>query len=91
MRTTVPGWVYKPFGLVVSVLGGLLAGALFKRLWRAVMHEDETPEATDPDRGWAEIATAAAIEGAVFGGVRAIVDRAGAAGFARATGAWPAS
>jgi hypothetical protein len=83
-------YAYKPFGLLVSVLGGIAAGALFKRLWRAVTDEDEAPQATDPDRGWGEIATAAAIEGAIFGGVKAVIDRAGATGFARATGQWPA-
>jgi hypothetical protein len=32
---------------------------------------------------------AAAAEGAVFGGVKALIDRAGATGFAWLTGAWP--
>jgi hypothetical protein len=32
---------------------------------------------------------AAAAQGAVFGGVKALVDRAGATGFAWLTGAWP--
>jgi len=81
--------IYKPFGLLASVLGGLLAGALFKRIWRAVTDEDDSPDATDQDRGWGEILAAAAIEGAVFGGVKAAVDRAGATSFARATGTWP--
>jgi hypothetical protein len=81
--------LYKPFGLLISVLGGLLAGALFKQVWRAVAGEDDSPDAKDRDRGWAEIVGAAAIEGAVFGTVKAVVDRAGAKGFERATGVWP--
>jgi Protein of unknown function (DUF4235) len=81
--------VYKPFGLLLSVLGGVIAGALFKRAWRAVKHEDDSPDAKDLDRGWAEILAAAAVQGAVFGTVKAITDRAGATGFARATGVWP--
>jgi predicted metal-dependent enzyme (double-stranded beta helix superfamily) len=80
---------YRPFGLLISVLGGLLAGALFKQIWRAVAHEDDTPDAKDQDRSWGEIVAAAAIEGAVFGTVKAVVDRAGATGFERATGVWP--
>ena len=28
--------LYKPLGLLVSVLGGVIAGALFKRVWKAV-------------------------------------------------------
>ena len=31
----------------------------------------------------------AAVHGAVFGTVKALLDRAGAKGFERATGAWP--
>ena len=81
--------LYKPVGLVVSVLGGVIAGALFKRVWKAVADEDEAPEATDARRGWAEVVAAAAAQGAVFGGVKAAIDRAGATGFAHVTGAWP--
>jgi hypothetical protein len=81
--------LYRPFGLLISVLGGLLAGVLFKQIWRAVAHEDDTPDAKDQERGWGEIVAAAAIEGAVFGTVKAVVDRAGASGFERATGVWP--
>jgi hypothetical protein len=81
--------VYKPFGLIVSVLGGLLASALFTRVWRAIADEDESPHAKDRDRGWYEVLLAAVIQGALFGGVKALVDRAGATGFARATGTWP--
>ena len=81
--------IYKPFGLVVGVVGGLVARAIFKRVWSAVGHEDEAPKATDEDKCWGEVIAAAAAEGAVFGGVKALVDRAGATGFARLTGAWP--
>jgi Protein of unknown function (DUF4235) len=81
--------LYKPFGLMLSVLGGLAAGAIFKRLWARVAQEDEPPEATDADKGWSEIIAAAAVQGAVFGGIKAAIDRAGATGFARLTGRWP--
>jgi hypothetical protein len=80
---------YKPFGLIFSVLGGIVAGMIFKRIWGAVGDEDEAPEATDETRGWGEVLVAAAAEGAVFGGVEALVDRAGATGFAHLTGSWP--
>lgn len=81
--------LYKPVGLLLSVFGGLVAGAIFKRIWARVAHEQDSPNATDRDRGWAEVIAAAAIQGAVFGTVRAITDRAGATGFERATGVWP--
>lgn len=81
--------LYKPFSVVISVLGGVLAGIVFKRIWRAVAGEDDSPDATDRDRSWTEILTAAALEGAVFGAVKAAFDRAGATGFERVTGSWP--
>jgi Protein of unknown function (DUF4235) len=81
--------LYKPFGLIFSILGGVLAGALFKRVWSAVGHEEEAPKATDESKGWGEVVVAAAAQGAVFGGVKALIDRAGATGFAHITGAWP--
>jgi hypothetical protein len=81
--------VYKPFGLIVSVLGGVLASALFSRVWAAIAQEDQSPDSTDRDRSWPEILTSAALQGAMFGLVKAAVDRAGATGFAHATGTWP--
>ena len=81
--------LYKPLGLVVSILGGIVAGAVFKRVWRAVAHEEEAPKATDEGKGWGEVVAASAAEGAVFGTVKALIDRAGATGFAWVTGSWP--
>ena len=81
--------VYKPMGMVVSVLGGLAASSIFKRVWKLVSGEDETPTATQRHRAWSETLVAALLQGAIFGLVKAFVDRAAAAGFQRATGAWP--
>jgi hypothetical protein len=81
--------LYKPLGLIVSVLGGLVAGTIFKRVWGAVAHEEKAPEATDASKGWGEVIAAATVEGAVFGGVKAAIDRAGATGFQHLTGSWP--
>lgn len=81
-------FVYKPFGLVFSVLGGVLAGALFKRVWASVGHSQE-PDATRAGRSWREVVLAAALEGAVYSAVKAAVDRGGAVAFEKATGTWP--
>ncbi len=81
--------LYKPIGMVVSVIGGLIASVLFKRMWKLIAHDDETPAATQRRRTWTEVLAAAALQGAIFGLVKALMDRAGATGFARATGAWP--
>jgi hypothetical protein len=81
--------LYKPIGLLFRVLGGLVAAAIFKRIWRVAADEDEAPKATDGRRSWREVTAAAGAQGAVYAGVKAVIDRAGAAGFARLTGSWP--
>ena len=82
-------WVYKALGLVVSLLASLLAGAIFKRLWKLTPGSDEVPEATDERSGWGEILVAAAIQGAIFALIKAVFDRATAEGVRQFTGDWP--
>jgi hypothetical protein len=81
--------LYKPASMVVSVLGGLLAGAIFRRVWKVAAREDNAPKATDAERGWREILLAAAIQGAIFAVVKAAVDRGAAEGTRKLTGVWP--
>ncbi len=81
--------LYKPLGLLVSVLGGILAGAVFKKVWPAVSGQEEAPEATSPEHSTKEVLLAALVQGAVFGLVKAAVDRAGAKGFKELTGSDP--
>jgi Protein of unknown function (DUF4235) len=81
--------LYKPISIAVSVLGGVLAGAIFKRVWRAAAGEDEAPKATDAQRSWREVLLAATLQGAIFAVVKAAVDRAAAEGTRKLTGVWP--
>ena len=81
--------LYKPFGIVASVLGGMLAGAIFKRVWKLAAREDEAPEATDAQRGWGEVLIAATLQGAIFALVKAATDRGAATITRRLLGFWP--
>ncbi len=81
--------LYKPVGMLVSVLGGMLAGAIFKRVWKITAREDDAPKATDAGRSWREILLAAALQGAIFALVKAAVDRAAAEATRKVTGVWP--
>ena len=81
--------IYKPISLGTSILAGLLADAIFKRVWRLAAHQDEAPQATDAQRSWVEVLAAAALQGAVFSLVRAAVDRGAAEGTRKLTGSWP--
>ncbi|MGX1548919.1 DUF4235 domain-containing protein [Streptomyces adustus] len=80
---------YKPVGLVLGVLGGMIAASLFKRTWKLVGQDGDAPDATDEERAWAEILAAAVLQGAIFGGVKAAVERGGATATRRLTGTWP--
>jgi hypothetical protein len=80
---------YKPVGLALGALSGMAAGALFKQAWKMIGDDQDAPDATDEDRGWSEVLIAAALQGAIFAGVKAAVDRGGAAAARRLTGTWP--
>ncbi|MFH8369450.1 DUF4235 domain-containing protein [Streptomyces sp. NPDC018031] len=80
---------YKMLSLLFGVLGGIVAGAVFKQVWKVVGREEDAPQATDEERTWREVLPAAALQGAIFAMVKAVVNRGGAAGFRRVTGTWP--
>ena len=54
--------LYKPVDLIASMVGGLLAGLIFKRVWKLIGQGD-APEPTDERRGWGEILLAAMLAG----------------------------
>lgn len=82
--------MYRPLGMAFGAAGGVLAGAVFRRVWRLVDDKQDAPSPTDEDRGWREVLVASALQGMIFAMVRAAVDRSGAAGVRRLTGTWPA-
>jgi uncharacterized protein DUF4235 len=81
--------LYKAIGMGVSVLGGILASAIFRRVWREATDEDEAPSATDARRSWSEVLIAAALQGAIFAVVKAVLDRGTATAARELTGTWP--
>jgi Protein of unknown function (DUF4235) len=80
---------YKPVGLLLGIGAGALAGFVFKEVWKLASGDDDAPNATDEDRGWGEILAAAALQGAIFAVVKALVDRGGATSVRKITGEWP--
>jgi hypothetical protein len=78
--------LYTPLSIASSVGGGLLAGRIFTEIWQRVSPSDqEPPDPKDLDRSGREAITAAALQGLVFGLVRAAVDRASAKGYKAVT------
>ena len=81
--------LYKPVSVLVTVLGGVVAGAIFKRVWKLAAGEEEAPKATDIRRGYREVLLAAALQGAIFALVKAILERSAAEGTRKLTAFWP--
>ncbi|MFE3036462.1 DUF4235 domain-containing protein [Streptomyces canus] len=80
---------YKPVGMAMGAVSGVVAGSVFKQVWKRLGHDEDAPDATDEQRTWREVLTAAVLQGAIFAGVKAAVDRGGATATRRLTGTWP--
>lgn len=81
--------LYAPFGILAGVIGGLLASTIFKQVWKRIADEDDPPTPRQSEYSWKEILAAAALQGAIFAVVKAVVNRGGAKGFQKLTGTWP--
>jgi hypothetical protein len=44
----------KSVNLIASMLGGLLAGLIFKGAWKIIGRGDEPPRPTDEQQGWGD-------------------------------------
>ena len=78
--------LYMPLSVATSVAGGLLAGAVFNQVWKRLGDDGQPPPDRRISTGPLGLAlSAAALQGLVFGLVRAAVDRAGARGYRAVT------
>src|SRR6476619_7842141 len=78
-------------GLAGSLIGGLIAGTIFKQVWKRAAPGDK-PDPSKPletEYPFTEILVAAAIQGAIFSVVKTIIDRQGARLFEKRSGEWP--
>jgi hypothetical protein len=85
--------LYRPMGLAGSLIGGLIAGIIFKQVWKhaAPAEKSDPPKPLETEYPFKEILLAAAIQGAIFSVVKTVIDRQGARLFERWTGEWPGS
>lgn len=81
--------IYKPVGMVLGALAGAVATVAFRKVWTLATGDKEAPDPTDRNRGWGAVLAAATVQGAIFGAVKAAVDRGGATGYRKVTGEWP--
>jgi hypothetical protein len=76
----------------ISVVSGLLAGAVGKKIFARVWSLFDNEDAPDPkhrDVTWPKVILALLLEGAVFRAVRGVVDRGAREAFSKLTGVWP--
>jgi len=83
--------LYRPWGLAASLLGGLIAGEIFQQVWKQLDPDssEDPPKPLESEYRLRKILLAAAIQGAIFTVVRALINRGGARVFERWTGEWP--
>ncbi|MAU81469.1 DUF4235 domain-containing protein [Gordonia sp. Z-3] len=77
--------LYKPLALGISILGGMAAGAVFNKVWAQFSDEPDAPNPKDLQRSTREVLAAAALQGLIYGVVKAAIDRAGAQGYKAVT------
>ena len=77
---------YRVLSLGTGILGGTLAGAIVNRIWRMFSGRAELPEPTALDLHFREVLIASAVQGVVFGVVKATLGRVTAKGYRRLTG-----
>ena len=80
--------IYKPIGIVLGVLAGLLGRRIFTFAWSRIDDEDP-PKPTTEVAPWSKVLAAAALQGMIYRVTRVVIDREAARGWAYLTGVWP--
>ena len=80
--------IYKPIGLILGILSGVVSKKIFDLVWKKIDDEDP-PKGTTQYAPWIKVLAAAALQGMIFKSTRVVVDRYGAVGWNYLTGAWP--
>jgi hypothetical protein len=80
--------LFLPISIVGGILAGLLGKKIFEQLW-GVIDDEEAPDAKHREIPYGKLVAALVLEGAIFRLVRGLFDHGTRRGFARMTGAWP--
>jgi hypothetical protein len=80
--------MYKPFGIVLGILAGRVAGKAFNAGWERTQGT-KPPKALTEEATMGQIVGSAVVRASVFAATAAVVDRAGAKAFRHVTGFWP--
>ena len=78
--------------LPFSILGGLIAGFIGKKLFDQVwglIDQEEPPDSKHLEISWPKLIAAAAVQGAIFRAVKEATDHGTRRAFMNLTGTWP--
>jgi hypothetical protein len=81
-------FLFLPFSIMSGLIAGFLSKKVFDGVWKLV-DDQEAPEAEHKEISIAKLALALLIEGAIFRAVRGLVDHSARRGFYNLTGSWP--
>jgi uncharacterized protein DUF4235 len=80
--------LYKPIGIVLGILAGMLGKRIFNFVWEKV-DDEEPPKPTTEETSWPRLIAVAAVQGVIFRVTKFAVNRYGAIGWRYITGTWP--
>jgi hypothetical protein len=80
--------VFRPIGVLIGVVAGLIGKKLFDRVW-ALIDDEEAPQAKYREIPLVKLVVALVLEGAIFGVIRGLADHGARHAFARLAGEWP--
>jgi hypothetical protein len=80
--------LFIPFSIVGGLIAGLLSKKVFDLAW-GLVDDEEPPEPEHREVAWPKLAIALALQGAIFRMMRGLTDRGSRLGFYRLTGSWP--
>jgi Protein of unknown function (DUF4235) len=76
----------------VSIVGGLVAGSISKKIFNQIwgmFDDEEPPDSKHRDIDWPKLVIAAAVQGAIFRMMKEATDHYSRRAFYRTTGKWP--
>ena len=81
--------LYRPFGILISLVSGIVASRLFHGLWARIDGDHEPPTARTETASTRRVIAARGLQAATAAMTATALDRAGAKAFRRVTGFWP--
>jgi hypothetical protein len=80
--------LFLPFSIMAGLVAGFLSKRLFDGIW-GLVDDEESPEPEHREISLGKLALALMIEGAIFRAVRGLVDHGARKTFYNLTGSWP--